>query len=271
MKLKIYGCRGSIPLSHSVDKRFGGNTSCIKLSCKDYSIALDAGSGLANLGLDIIAAGEKSHGPQDILLSHLHMDHIIGLSVFAPGLDEKRGIRVFTVSRDDRCLSSQVLGAFKPPYWPLALEEAVYGEFVPIHEDISFKAGPLTITPFAANHPDKTISFHITNGVKSLVYLLDSEMSTMDASDYEKLVNHCEGADMVVFDSAFSLEDYPNFTGWGHSTVADGVKLRRDSGCKHMLFAHFAQNYSDEEILSWKRHFDGDYYTFAADEMEIAL
>ena len=271
MKLKIYGCRGSIPLSHSFDKRFGGNTSCIKLSVGNYSIAVDAGSGLVNLGHDICVGGGEPKGPQDILLSHLHMDHIIGLSVFAPGLAEKHGIRVFTVSRDDRSLAEQVFGVFQPPYWPLTLKEAMYAELIEIFEDKPFAAGPLTITPFAASHPDKTMSFHITDGEKTLVYLLDSEISLMNDTGYARLVEFCKGADMVVFDAAYSPEDYEKYRGWGHSTVLDGIRLRKDSGCKHMLFSHFAQKYSDEDILSWREYFDGNHYTFASDDMEIEL
>ena len=270
MKLKIYGCRGSVPYSHE-NRHVGGNTSCIRLFSGDYSIFLDAGSGLIGAGHEINASEKSLQRPQDILLSHLHMDHIEGFRGFVPSFDKKKGIRVFTISRDERSLASQVFGAFRPPYWPVILEEAVHAEIVQIHEDIPFAAGPLTITSFAASHPDKTTSFHIANDEKSVVYLLDSEISALDNAAYEKLVNYCKGADMVVFDAAYSPDDYPRFKGWGHSTVEDGVKLRKDSGCKRVLFSHFAQKYTDEEILGWKRYFDGDYYLLANEGMEIAL
>ena len=270
MKLKIYGCRGSAPYSHQ-NRRVGGNTSCIRLFSGDYSIFLDAGSGLIGAGHEINASGESLPGPQDILLSHLHMDHIDGLRSFAPSFDEKKGVRIFTISRDERSLVGQVFGVFQPPYWPVSLEEAAHAEFVQIYEDVPFAAGPLAITPFTASHPDKTTSFHIANDEKSIVYLLDSEMSTLDSAEYEKLVKHCKDADMVVFDAAYSPKDYPSFRGWGHSTVEDGVKLHRDSGCKRVLFSHFAQHYSDDEILDWKRYFDRDCYILASEGMEITL
>ena len=275
MKLKIYGCRGSIPCHSKGDGHFGGNTSCIRLSVGDYSVVLDAGSGLVNCCRDVLDFGEKLAGPQDILLSHLHIDHIIGLCAFAPAFDKKEGIRVFTVSRGETSLASQVFGIFKPPYWPVSLEEATNAQCIPIQVGIPFAAGPLTITPFCASHPDKTTSFHITNGEKSLVYLLDNEVATMDEATYQNLVDYCKGADMVVFDSAYSPDDYPEYKGWGHSTVLDGIKLRRDSNCKRMLFSHFAHRYTDEEILGWKRYFENDFdsncYIFACDEMEVAL
>jgi len=271
MKLKIYGCRGSMPLSHNFDKRFGGNTSCIKLMAGDYSLVLDAGSGLVNLGHDIYVHNAPK-GPQDVLISHLHMDHIIGLSVFSPGLDAERGLRIYTVSRDgNKSLASQVLDPFSPPYWPVPMQDAIFAEFIEITEDAPFAAGPLMVTPFAASHPDKTTSFFITDGKKSLVYLLDSEVSIMGDADYAQLVDYCRSADLVIFDAAYSPEDYHRFKGWGHSTVLDGVRLRKDSNCKRMMFCHFAQKYSDEEILSWSQYFDGDHYIFAADEMEVTL
>jgi len=276
MRLKIYGCRGSVPLSHHVDKVFGGNTSCIKLTSGDYSIALDAGSGLINLGIDIENSSSKiPKMRQDILLSHLHMDHIIGLSAFAPALDAERGIRIFTVSRDERSLPNQIFGAFVPPYWPVSLGEIVYAECVQIHEEVPFAAGSLTITAFSANHPDKTTSFHITDGEKTVVYLLDSEIAALGNDEYAKLLGYCKDADAVVFDAAYSVKDYVNFKGWGHSTVEDGIRLRRDADCKRMIFSHFAQKYNDGEILSWRRLYanspDASCYILAADEMEIIL
>ena len=275
MKLKIYGCRGSIPSYRKSGVQFGGNTSCISVSSDGYSIILDAGSGLVNYCRDIKAYGEKMQWPQDILLSHLHIDHIIGLSAFSPAFDADRGIRVFTVPRGETSLSSQIFGIFKPPYWPLDLEKVLHSECIPIQEDTPFSAGPLTITPFAANHGDQTTSFHISDGEKSLIYLLDNEIPTMDAEAYQKLVSYCKGADMVIFDASYSPEDYPPHKGWGHSTVPDGIKLRRDSDCKRMLFAHFAQKYTDEELLGWHRYYEGDFdancYLLASDGMEVTL
>ena len=265
MKLKIYGCRGSVPVYRKSNEHFGGNTSCIGLFSGDYSIVLDGGSGLVNLCRDSKDPNANTHGPQDILLSHLHMDHIIGLCAFGPAFDANKGVRIFTTSRDKRSLANQVFGMFKPPYWPLDLEEALYAECITVHED----------TPFAASHPDKTTSFHISDGKKSLVYLLDNEMSIMDDDAYKNLASYCKNADMVVFDSAYSPDDYPKFKGWGHSTVLDGIKLRRDSDCKRMMFTHFAQKYTDEDIFGWKRYFEGafdeDCYMFACDGLEVTL
>jgi len=243
----------------------------MSLCSQDYFLVIDAGSGLVSLDRELAALGESAQGSTDILLSHLHMDHIIGLSAFSPLFDPKKGAVIYTASRDDRPLVSQIFGAFVPPYWPVPLEELVHAECIPISGDAPFASGPFTITPFVANHPDQTTSFHISDGKKTLVYLLDSEIALMNEADYKKLVNYCKDADLVVFDAAYSSEDYPHFRGWGHSTVADGVRLRKDSSCKSILFSHFAQKYSDDEIDSWKQQLDGDGYIFAQDGMEIIL
>jgi len=96
-------------------------------------------------------------------------------------------------------------------------------------------------------------------------------MACLSPADYQQLVDYCRDVDLVVFDSAYSPEDYPKYKGWGHSTVEDGLRLRKDSGCKKMLFSHFSQEYSDEEITSWQQYFDGDYYILARDGMEIEI
>ena len=53
-----------------------GNTSCVLLDSEKYYVVLDAGDGLHKLDQHI-----KSKKPIILFLSHLHLDHIIGLHV----------------------------------------------------------------------------------------------------------------------------------------------------------------------------------------------
>ena len=78
MKIKIWGCRGSLPSPGAEKLKYGGNTSCVQLEHKNTCIILDGGSGIVDLG--------KSWNPKytevNILLSHLHLDHIMGSWLF---------------------------------------------------------------------------------------------------------------------------------------------------------------------------------------------
>jgi len=275
LKIKTYGCRASTPMSHVAWSRYGGNTSCMTVESEGVRIIVDAGSGLMLLEDELRRQNPDCfvNLPHNILISHLHIDHIIGFGTFEPIWVKDNNMRVFTCTRDEKLsLKEQVFGIFKPPYWPSSLVDASGVKCIAVESDVPFMIEHMTILPFLANHADKTLSFRITDGKKIFVHLLDHEMGEVRDEAYEKLVKICEGADLVVFDSAYSQEDYPKFVGWGHSTVPQGVQLAKDAKLKRMLFSHFSQQYSDEEINSWARYFEGDTeFILCGDGEEIIL
>jgi len=223
-------------------------------------LIIDAGSGLKMLSNEMrkdIPTYPRNL-PQDvnILLSHLHMDHVIGLGMFSPlWLPENNQVRIFTPSRDERPLNEQVFGVFSPPNWPKCLAETSGAQCIPITANAPFMIDHFTITPFVADHPDLTYSFHITDGEKTVVHLLDAEVMHMDEVNYNEMLDFCRGVDLVVFDAAYSDEDYARHVGWGHSTVKQGVEMALKCKPKRMLFAHFSQSYTDDQLDSWSEHF----------------
>jgi len=270
MNLKVYGCRGSYPISKS--SRYGGNTSCMTLTHGNSLIVLDAGSGLFRLNdeLRLKYPDYPKNFPFDInvLISHLHLDHIIGLPGFSPIWCKGSKTRIYTKSRNDKPLALQVFGAFKPPYWPRSMSEVSYAECIENTEPLIIN--DLTVTTIPLSHADKTIGFKITNGLKTVVYLLDNEISPGAIQD--ELVEYCHSADLVVFDAAYTPEDYLKKIGWGHSTVQVGVVLADKCKCKKMLFAHFAQEYTDEVLDNLKLVVPDDgRFLFAHEGMEISI
>jgi phosphoribosyl 1,2-cyclic phosphodiesterase len=80
VKVKLWGARGSVPSPGPETNRYGGNTSCVQVTLADGPvIALDAGTGIRSFGL---AMPDLRH--IDILLTHLHLDHIQGLMFSRP-------------------------------------------------------------------------------------------------------------------------------------------------------------------------------------------
>jgi len=270
MKLKVYGCRGSAVFSrHS---HYGGNTSCITLESNNSMMILDAGSGLMQLDAEL---REKypayPHGlpfKPNILISHLHLDHILGLTSFAPIWAEGADVRIFTCTRSDRPLNEQIFGVFAPPYWPVSMANRSRAQCVAVAG--AFDLDGFTVTPFAANHGDNTLSFHITNGHKTVVHLLDNEISP--EHNKAELLAFCRGADLVIFDAAYLPKDYPQKRGWGHSTVLEGIKLADESGCVRMVFAHYAQEYADNDLDSLKALVPDDgRFIFAHEGMTLEI
>ena len=258
-------------MSYVEGSRYGGNTSCMTVESEGRSIIIDAGSGIMLLEKELLASNQ-SWPAYNVLLSHLHMDHTVGFGTFAQIWNKDNKMKIFTCTRTEKPLKEQVFEVFNPPNWPASLVKAPGVSCVPVEGGVPFTIDHFTITPLIANHPDKTLSFHINDGKKVFVHLLDSETSDMDTKRYDELIQLCRGADLVAFDSSYSSEDYHKFRGWGHSTVEQGVKLARDCKPKRMLFSHFAQQYSDDQIDSWTRYYDKEpcsEFIMARDGLEI--
>lgn len=236
-------------------------------------LVIDAGSGIVSLGQEL---KKTCPNPGDfevsILISHLHLDHIIGLSKFIPVWSRRGKVKIYTVSRDERPLNEQVTGIFGPPYWPISISDFPTVEYIPIELNTPFDIGVFKVTAFLACHPNFAISFHVTDGRKKLVHLLDSEVASMDSGSYGEMVSYCRDADVVIADAAYSSEHYLKRKGWGHSTVEDGIRLADACGCKRVMFAHYDQEYTDADLDEWQKLTAGDErFIFTRDGMELVL
>ncbi|MCL2708946.1 MAG: MBL fold metallo-hydrolase [Defluviitaleaceae bacterium] len=278
MKIKIYGCRGSIPFVRTPPSFFGGNTSCAVIESGGRYLIIDAGSGIMQFEYEM----RETHMDYpknlpftvDILLSHLHLDHIIGLTMFAPIAEPQASTRIYTYSRNDTPLKEQIFFPFKPPYWPAPMALDAKAEIVQLFDGVTFKIGDtFTVTPFTAKHPDNSASFRITDGSRTVLHLLDDELPALDDDGFEKLVGYCKGADLIIFDAAYTPVDYPKKRGWGHSTAKDGERLAEACGCKKMIFSHFSPDYGDEVLAGVPRYLESSdgRFILARDGLEIEI
>jgi len=243
LKIKIYGTRGSFPSLKNGNGSYGGNTACVRVDTHDKTILLDAGTGISRFAAETNARDFSC----EILLSHLHLDHIMGFLSLGNILGAKNDVRIYTKSRGNAPLAEQIFGAFKPPFWPIKFSEFCKAQAIEIFDDVPFMLGEkIKITPFKAEHPNDTSAFRI-DADKSLVYLADYEINE-NSTRYEELSRFCENADLVILDTAYLPKDYPLYQGWGHSTYQMGISLAERCNCKQMMFFHFAQDYSDEEL-----------------------
>ena len=249
--------------------QYGGNSSCTALDIDGHIVILDCGSGLLSFFeeyKDRFVSGYKL----DILLSHLHLDHIIGFSMFPPVLSPDSDIRIFTRSRNDFPLISQVFEPFKPPNWPVNIADTTKAKVIEIIDEEPFAlADGITVTPFFTELHNKTSVFRI-DAEKSVVYLLDYEIrENMDK--HEKLIGFCRNSDLIILDTCFMQEDYPSRRGWGHSTIEDGKALAEASGCKRMVFSHISPIYTDKVLQAAQDGLDKSRFQIAFDGMEMEL
>ena len=73
-KITIWGVRGGFPAAQRQFMEYGGNTTCISLEHPGGTVCFDAGTGLTCL-----LGSRRALRRLDILISHVHLDHILGL------------------------------------------------------------------------------------------------------------------------------------------------------------------------------------------------
>ena len=236
----ILGARGSFPATGRDFLEYGGNTSCFLVDMGGETVILDAGSGLASLGDGIpLPGGRKS---VHILLSHLHLDHIMGLFSFPLLYDPAAEICLYGEAYDNTRLRSWLGTVLGPPYWPLGLKD--FQAHIQVREltpGVQLSLGDsVIISTIRGNHPDNSLLYRLEGGGKTLVYALDCEM---DQNMHAELAHFAQNVDLLIWDAAFTPGDFKK--NWGHSTWQEGLALGRLAGAKRILMTHYSRSYSD--------------------------
>ena len=242
IRLKFWGVRGSTPTPQLENLRYGGNTSCLELRLPDnQSIIFDAGSGLRNLGTTLVKEARGAKLDLKVFLTHFHWDHIQGIPFFAPLF--LPGNRVTFHSHCSGSLEEILEGQMARPYFPIDLASvAAKREFVELDSQAMSFSG-VTIQPFALNHPQGAVGYRIEVGKTVIVYATDLEHGHPELDSV--LRDHPAGADVLIYDAQYTPEEYVNYSGWGHSTWVEGVRVAREAGVRQLLLFHHDPSHED--------------------------
>lgn len=234
MRIEILGARGSVPTEGIHMLEFGGATSCLMVQTDRQAIFLDAGSGMLNAP----SVGDKE---VFILLTHTHLDHLLGLPYF-PLFWEKRHIVLYVKARGGLSAKEQVERLISPPLWPVGLEQ--YTAQIECRDlELPLTLGDITVEGMESFHPGGSTIYKLTQGEKSFVYATDYEHTEKKC---RQLVSLAAGTDLLMYDAQYTEEEYEKHRGFGHSTVEEGLKVFRESGAKRILFVHHNPHHTDE-------------------------
>ena len=260
MRLAILGARGSIPVSGTQQTRFGGSTSCYMVEAGDETVFLDAGSGL-------VSAPVQFEKPPAILLSHLHLDHLLGLGMY-PRLSESGAVtRVYLRAASTEEAKERLAGIFAPPYWPLPLTDYKGSlELEPLRE--SFRVGSVLIECMEGRHPGGCEIFRLSCNDKRLVYATDYEP---DEASFSRLITFSRDVDLLLYDAQYTAEEAETKKGFGHSTAEKGIELMERSGAKSLLLIHHSPHASDEELLRRERESGRENIRYAREGATIYI
>jgi phosphoribosyl 1,2-cyclic phosphodiesterase len=246
MRVKFWGVRGTFPATGPAFSRYGGDTMCTEVMCGDTRLILDAGSGLRALGTDM--AREPRPVSVHLLISHLHLDHIIGLPHFAPLWRADARMQIYaprdSVAGDDEAL----FAVLRPPFFPAdagALAARVGAQEFDFGGSVMPAPGVIVRT-LGVNHEGGCAAFVITWRGRKLCYVTDHEHG--DAERDAALALAVEGADLLIYDATFTEAEMPAHLGWGHSTWEAGLRLKRRAGVKLLALAHHHPDRTDAQL-----------------------
>ncbi len=261
MKVIFGGVRGSGPVSGTEYTVYGGDTtSLLVLGEAGERIIIDAGTGLANLTPHL---GESTD-PLVMLLTHYHLDHVMGLPSFKPLYQRDRPIKIVgMVPPSGRPDTWQALSTLMgDPYWPVSLTEA---GAVLVTCDVSAKdgiwqgdinreflvVGRLEVRVCPVAHPGGCLAWRIdepaTGG--SLVFATDMEWSRASLEQRKAFQDFClqpHRVSTLIMDGHFAADEYPSHTGWGHSTLQEVAEVGVGAGATQIVVTHHAPENNDE-------------------------
>src|SRR5829696_3071220 len=237
LRIRFWGVRGSVCASGPAFIEFGGHTPCVEIRCGGRLFIVDAGTGLTALGAKLAT---NADAPQviDLLLSHLHLDHIGGLPFFKPALLSDRTIRTYCGHLGGQSAADPLACVYSPPLFPIRLDQ------LPCRfEHLGFRAGEtlrfeggFSVATHPLNHPNGATGYRFAHGGRVVCYVSDIEHS--DPWPPADLTRFVERADLLIYDGMFSEDEYPSCRGWGHSTWEKGVQLCRTANVKSLAIFH---------------------------------
>jgi phosphoribosyl 1,2-cyclic phosphodiesterase len=262
--VKFWGTRGSIPTPGDRTRKYGGNTSCVEIRCGDHLFICDAGSGIRELGADLLARG-KSHISGHLLFSHAHWDHIQGFPFFGPADVPGNRFLIYGAKQGDDRFFQLLSGQMKSDYFPIgfgALRAEINADYL---DDGRKEIGGVLVQTLPLNHPGGCLGYAFLHESKKIVYATDNEI-TMEASPDDSngqarlrtvpraLVEFVRGADLLIADGQYTDAEYKSRVGWGHTSCLTAVDWAVQAGVKQLAVFHHdpahADSFVDEIIES---------------------
>ncbi len=247
--------------------RYGGNTSCLEVTADGApTVMLDCGTGARPLGRDLLTRPGRD---LCVILTHYHVDHVLGFPFFAPLYAPSFRIRVLLPAHGpdppELHLTQFLNGVFHPLYLP---EIPATIRYESVRPGASLTVGTLRIRSVPLTHPGASCGYRITDRGRSLAYFTDTAPFAPPGEGLAagrkptrtecRIVEAIRGVDLLVFDTMFTLDQYLEKMTWGHAYPEYAVALARAAEVAHLVLFHHAPDATDadlEEIAArWADH-----------------
>lgn len=290
--LHVLGCRGSMPISGRAYSRYGGATSSYLYMTDKEAIILDAGTGILNIP-------DLGSRRLSILISHAHIDHILGLPMFLGPVGAKE-LTIYGATHEGLTIRQQLDTYLKRPLWPVGLDAFSCSiTFKDAKENAeAFQIGDVTVTAVPSNHPGGSTIFKLEHQGTSVVYASDFEheelpedrrdtasidaaiasansleskelIAKMASAPLNALTDFSQNADLVLYDAQYTPQEYQKCKTFGHSTSEKANELRTAANIKQILLVHHAPGHTDTFLDEMEKEIH-QKYNCTSDDMLLA-
>jgi CheY-like chemotaxis protein/phosphoribosyl 1,2-cyclic phosphodiesterase len=268
MRLRFWGTRGSIATPGPATNHFGGNTSCVELTTANGDILiLDCGTGAHPLAAQLMAQGKQAINA-NILLGHMHWDHIQGFPFFSPAFVKGNSAAIYGPEGSSGSLHHVLAGQMEFTYFPVELNQLPAAiTYHDLTEGVYTIGGARVATQFL-NHPAMTLGYRIEADGVAMVYLVDHEpfsdelwRAGAEPGRIESILHdgdrrHAKfmaDADLVIHDAQYTPEEYVSKKTWGHSAYDYVVQMAATAGVRRLALTHHDPSHNDDFVAEIER------------------
>ena len=262
MQVQFWGTRGSLAKPGPTTVRYGGNTACVEVRAGSTLIVLDCGTGAHELGLALLAREPAPiHG--HLLISHTHWDHIQGFPFFGPLFVPGNEWDLYAPGGMGQRLADTLAGQMEYTYFPVTLDQLA--ATIHFHDLLagSYDIGKVRVATRYLNHPALTMGYRLEAEGVTLVYATDHEPYAYQAGSegphgrtltplvHEEDRRHIEflaGADLVIHDAQYTIEEYASKRNWGHTPAEQAVDFCLAAGARRLALFHHDPLRSDDAL-----------------------
>ena len=247
MKATFWGTRGSLATPGVETVAYGGNTSCVQVVNETGNmLVLDAGTGIRRLGVTI----PEDTPRVDVLLSHLHIDHIQGLGFFDCLYREGFEVHIWGPASTTMGLRARLSRYLSPPLFPVRLRDLpceLTLHDVPLGR---YEIPGFVVHSALVSHPAPTVGYRLEADGVTLTYLSDHEPALgvhafPPPPEWTSGYDLAHRADLLIHDTQYTEEEYETRVGWGHSTVDHAVAFAAAVEAKAYAPFHYDPTHDD--------------------------
>lgn len=250
MRVKLWGTRGSLATPGRETARYGGNTSCVEIvGEKGTRLVLDAGTGIRALGMSL----PRDLRRVDILLTHLHLDHIQGLGFFRPLFNPAMEVHVWGPASTTLELRTRLMRYLSAPLFPVPLRDLPCK--LVLHEVpcAAARVGEFEISSSLICHPGPTVGYRVTGPGGTVAYLSDHEPALGKGrlslpADWTSGQALAANADLLIHDAQYTDVEYAQRVGWGHSSLTHAIQFATLARARHLVAFHHDPAHDDATL-----------------------